>query len=45
MTLVVGSLGLYWSISTQSQPTDLAKAAEVHTIRSYYDKGVIERVG
>ncbi len=42
ITLVVDSLGLHKSLATQSQPTDMAVAADVHSLRLDYENKLID---
>ena len=44
ITIVIDNLGLHRSLSTQSQPTDMGMAAEVHGLRLDYENGIIDTV-
>lgn len=44
ITIVVDSLGLHRTLSTQATPTDMGSAHDIHALRVDYESGVIDSV-
>ena len=44
LTIVVDSLGLHRTVSTQATPTDMGSAHDIHALRVDYESGLIDAV-
>ena len=44
ITLVIDSLGLHKTLSTQATPTDMSIATEVHALRMDYESGTVDYI-